>query len=86
MKALLNRFLGGAVSGLGMAAALFLVAQAYALSVPIFTGVQGTNPTVGTVPGVIPDLNTLINNLNAAVQKWLTVVDQAGNLFYAPLF
>lgn len=36
----------------------------HAASVPLFTGVQGTNPIVG-VPATMPDLNTMVTNLNS---------------------
>lgn len=68
MRDFIRRLTGGAVAGLGFLAILAMVPTAYAVTLQIFTGTTGAQPIQGTVPGVLPDLNTILNNVAAAVQ------------------
>lgn len=61
MRNFFRRLTGGAVAGLGFLLAVALVPGAMALQP--FTGTSGTNPIAGTVPGVMPDLNNIINQI-----------------------
>ncbi len=53
-----------------VAALLFIGAVAYAGNVPIFTGPAGTNPSQS--PSIIPDLNSLTQQLNLAISPGFT--------------
>lgn len=113
-----------------VAVVMFLaVGTAVGGPIALFTGPSGSNPVI--FPADLPDLNTMVNNVNAAlstyiffnnsgepgemniisstafaangsintgltavgpvgshttVQKWLIVIDGAGNQLFAPLF
>lgn len=56
--------------GLLVAFLLLGSVPAFAGSVPAFTGPAGTNPS--QAPASLPDLNTLINNLNLAIAPGFT--------------
>lgn len=51
--------------GYAVFAALALIPAAFAVNVPLFTGVSGSNPI--TFPAAQADLNTLINNINSGI-------------------
>ena len=70
MRDLLKKFRNGAVAGAGFIAALALVPAGYA-AIATFTGVSGSNPITGTVPGVMPDLNYIINAVNTQLGNYL---------------
>ncbi len=52
----------------GALVGLAVLGAAYAGSVNPFTGPSGTNPIQG-IPGTLPDFNTAVNSLNAAISN-----------------
>ena len=70
MREMLKKLRNGAVAGLGFVAAVALVPTGFA-AIATFTGVSGSNPMIGTVPGVMPDLNAMIVAINNQFGSYL---------------